>query len=299
MSADSAEGGRPPSGKALPPPIYHLAGVAAKREGDHSHDTWHVRVVHESIAGHSLPMIVKAIPSQVTMAVELACGLAARELRLNVPQPALVLADRSDLPDLETKMPGGDQVVLIGSHYQRPDALFAEAVQESAAAEELIWQNVCSGPVARQGAVWDELIANPDRHCENVLFDGTTWWLIDHDQALAPAAQFTQEPQGEHVRRQAIEYNAEVNQLATELTRRFAGQHQSILEQARRIDSGAKRLHALTTYAATWTHPVLTVHHVLQLVSVVLGLIHLRLPALKEKIGRRVGIPSPGDSLFR
>lgn len=38
------------SGKFLPPPIYYLAGTAVKREGDFSHDTWHVRVVHEAIA---------------------------------------------------------------------------------------------------------------------------------------------------------------------------------------------------------------------------------------------------------
>lgn len=293
MSAEATPS-KTPGGRALPPPIYHLAGAASKRDGDHTHEAWHVRVVHEAIPGYSLPMIVKAVPSQVTMAIEIACGLAARELRLNVPQPGLVVADRAELPEIDDDTPG-DRLLLVGSHYQRPDALFAEAVANSRAAEDMIWEKLCATGVAKQGAAFDELIANPDRHCENVIFDGTTWWLFDHDQALEPAHAYSTRHTDPHARQEAIAHSAATNLLAQELVRRYARQVQMIMEQCKRLNSGAKRLNALAGYAFGWKHPDHQVQAVLQLVAVVLGLIGLRLPALAEKLQARVdpGRPSP------
>lgn len=257
------------------------------RDGDHTHDAWHVRVVHADAGNQSLPMIVKRIPSQVTAAVEIACGLAARELRLNVPMAGLVVAEREDLPGLEDDVPG-DRFLLVGSHYQRPDALYAEVVDNDPAAESLIWDSLCATSVGRQGAAWDELIANPDRHCENVLFDGTTWWLFDHDQALEPASSFATNTENQGARLDAIAFNAAENQLAEQLTRRYSGQLQAIMDQIRRLDTGGKRLHTLAHYAREWKHPDAEIQHVLQLIGVVLGLIHLRLPALAEKLQNRL-----------
>jgi hypothetical protein len=254
-------------------------------------------VVHEAIAGYSIPMIVKAVRSQIVLAIEVACGMAARELRLAVPQPGLVVADRSDLPDIDEGILG-DRLLLVGSHYQRPDALFAEAVENSPAAEEMIWTKVCESPLAPQGAAWDELIANPDRHCENVLFDGTTWWLFDHDQALAPAAAFAGGLSNTDARQEAIQFNAQVNLLADQLMRRYAGREKSIVDQHRKLEQGAKRLQALARYAESWTHKDQDVHSTLQLIGVVLGLIHLRLPTLAEKLQMRVNITAPGNSLW-
>lgn len=296
MSADPTTT-KTAGGRALPPPIYYLSGAAAKRDGDHSHDAWHVRVVHESIPGYSIPMIVKSVPSQVTLAVEVACGLAARELRLNVPQPGLVVAEREDLPDIDEGTTG-QRLLLVGSHYQRPDALFAEAVENSSAAEEMVWSKLCATAVAKQGAVFDELIANPDRHCENVLFDGTTWWLFDHDQALRPATDFTARPGDDRARQEVIDHNAAVNQLALELVRRYSKQTQAIMEQCRRLNGSAKRLNALAGYAHGWTHADAQVQHVLQLIAVVLGLISLRLPALAEKLQARIDPGRPTTALW-
>lgn len=299
MSAEATEPSKKEvTGKSLPPPIYHLAGPAVKRNGDFSHDTWHVRVVHEAIAGYSIPMIVKAVGSPITLAVEVACGMAARELRLAVPQPGLVVADREDLPDIDDDIVG-HRLLLVGSHYQKPDALFAEAVENSPSAEELIWSKVCESHVASQGAAWDELIANPDRHCENVLFDGTDWWLFDHDQALAPAAGYAGGQSHKSTRDDAIAFSAKVNLLADQMVRRYAGNQQSIIAQSRRLDQGAKRLLALARYAENWTHSDPDVHSSLQLIGVVLGLIHLRLPALAQKLQMRLKIPpTQHQSLF-
>ena len=283
--------GTAPSGKVLAPPIYHLAGTAELQDGDHSHDVWSVRVVHADMPNYTLPMIVKALPSAVTVAVELACGLAAKELRLNVPQPGLVVADRDDLPGLADSYVG-KRLLLVGSHFQQRDALFAAAVENSSAAEKMIWDSVCETPVGRQGAAWDELIANPDRHCENLLFDGTQWWLFDHDQALSPAAAFVS-AQGEmQTRLDAITHSASVNCLAAELLQRYGGQHEAIAEQSRRLNSGTRRLQALANFARHWTHPDAEVQTLLKLIAIVLELIQLRLPALAEQLQRRIAPPS-------
>lgn len=276
-----------PSGRVLAPPIFHLAGTAELQDGDHTHDCWHARVVHETLANHSLPMIVKAMPSQVGLAIELACGLAARELRVSVPQPGLVLADRDDLPGIRPSV-RGKRILLVGSHYQERDALFAGAVEDEAA-EEMVWRSVCSSPAACQGGAWDELIANPDRHCENLLFDGKTWWLFDHDQALAPANDFTRNEQDARTRQDAIAHVAAANGLVHEFLTRHLGQHLAVLQQTRKLDGGKKRLHALSVYARHWTHSDTGIQQVLQLSAVVLGLIHLRLPALAEQLARRTG----------
>lgn len=276
------------------PPVYHLAGTAQARGcGEYSHDTWYARVVPMNPGMHSLPMIVKRIPSPVVAAVEIACGLAARELRLNVPLPGLVVAERDDLPELEEDVPG-QRFLLVGSHYQQPDALFAEVVAGHPAAEELIWERVCSTLIARQGAAWDELIANPDRHSENLLFDGSTWWLFDHDQALAPAKHYTADAGDAQRRMQALAHNAVENQLAEQLRQRLRDDIRAILEQSRKLEAGTRRLHALALQSRAWTHPESEIQHLLQLVSLILGLIHLRLPALAEKLHHRLGQPIVG-----
>jgi hypothetical protein len=285
-----------PAGKSLPPPVYYLAATADKRDGDHSNDVWRARVVHDSLPNQSLPMMVKALTSQVSMAVEIACALAARELRLPVPLPGLVYAERSMLLGIRPKYPG-EVVLLVGSHYQRPDALLAELLEDNPAGEELVWQRLCETPTARQGAVLDELIANPDRHCENVLFDGVSWWLFDHDQALAPAATFVAKSELVAARQAAIDFTAKANRLAHQLLLRHRDKH-GILEQIRKVDSGSKRLHALAQYSRHWTHPDPRINETLQLVGVVLGLIHLRLPALAEKINARLGNLPPTPSLW-
>jgi hypothetical protein len=278
-----------PSGRSLPPPIYHISTVGELQDGDFTHDCWHARVTHETIPSHSIPMIVKVVRSPITLAIEIACGMAAKELRLNVPAPGLVVADREDLPGLSDEIQG-KRILLVGSHYHRPDAIFAEVIANSPAAEEMVWQAICATVAAKQGAAWDELIANPDRHCENLLFDGSQWWLFDHDQALAPAAHYAERESDVAARQAAVDFNAHVNLLAAELQRRFANQQHAILEQIRRIDSGARRLHGLATYSRSWTHADKEICAALELIGLVLGLVHLRVPALAEKLQARLGV---------
>ncbi len=280
------------SGFTQPPPIYHLAGTASKRSGNHTHPVWLGRVVHEQIAGESLPMIVKLLDSQVTAAVELSCALAARELRLPVPRPGLVVAERSLLPGVPDSVKG-EVLLLVGSHYQRPDAFMASVTASGGeAAEDHIWRTLCDSSTGAPAAAFDELVANADRHCENILFDGAQWWLFDHDLALPPASQYVVSPELRERRLEAIAFMAKANQIAREMLRRRPRDH-SILAQPTQFDSRSKGVRALAIRAESWRHPDTQLDAIFRLTSVVLGLIHLRLPALAEQLNTRLGSADP------
>lgn len=280
------------TGLAEPPPIYHLAGTAAKRDGNHTHPVWLGRVIHEQIAGESLPMIVKLLDSQVTAAVELACALAARELRLPVPRPGLVVAERDLLPGVPDSV-RGDLLLLVGSHFQRPDAFMAAVTADGDdAAKDHIWRTLCDSPTGAPAAAFDELVANADRHCENVLFDGAQWWLFDHDLALPPASEYVVSHDMKERRLAAIEFMAKANQIAHEMLRRRPKDH-SILAQPTNFDARSKAVRALAIRAEGWHHPDHHIEGIFRLTSVVLGLIHLRLPALAEHLRTRLGQSNP------
>jgi hypothetical protein len=280
------------TGLAERPPIYHLAGTASRREGNHTHPVWLGRVVHEQVAGESLPMIVKLLDSQVTAAVELSCALAARELRLPVPRPGLVVAERSLLTGVPESVKG-EVLLLVGSHYQRPDSFMAAVVAAGDdAAEEHIWRTLCVSPTGAPAAAFDELVANADRHCENVLFDGAQWWLFDHDMALPPASQYVVSPNLKERRLEAIAFMAKANQIAREMLQRRPKDH-SMMTQPTQFDSRTTAVKALSIRAEGWHHADPNIEAVFRLTSVVLGLIHLRLPALGEQLRARIGNPNP------
>jgi hypothetical protein len=280
------------SGLSEQPPIYHLAGTASRREGRHTHPVWLGRVVHEQVAGESLPMIIKLLDSQVTAAVELACALAARELRLPVPRPGLVVAERALLTCVPDSIKG-EVLLLVGSHYQRPDSFMAAVTAGGDdAAEEHIWRRLCDSSTGAPAAAFDELVANADRHCENVLFDGAQWWLFDHDSALPPASQYVVSPNLKERRLEAIAFMAKANQIAREMLQRRPRDH-SLLSQPTQFDTRSKAVRALAIRAEGWHHADPHIEAIFRLTSVVLGLIHLRLPALGEHLRTRIGNPNP------
>jgi hypothetical protein len=280
------------TGLPEPLPIYHLAGTASRKEGNHVNPVWLGRVVHEQVAGESLPMIVKLLNSQVTAAVELSCALAARELKLPVPRPGLVVAEREHLPGLPDSVPG-KFLLLVGSHYQRPDAFMAAVTAGGGeAAEDHIWRTVCESQTGAPAAAFDELVANADRHCENILFDGSQWWLFDHDLALPPASQYVLSPDLKARRLEAIAFMAKANQIAREMLRRRPLDH-AMLAQPSEFDNRSKAVRTLAIRAENWHHADPHIEAIFRLTSVVLGLIHLRLPALGEQLRVRVGNPTP------
>jgi hypothetical protein len=78
--------------------------------------------------------------------------------------------------------------------------------------------------VGCKGAAWDELIASPDRHHQNALFDGVNWWLFDHDQALLESGAFckTMDPTQRSL---MCTFSARCNILAKQMVKRLRSQN--------------------------------------------------------------------------
>lgn len=239
-------------------------------------------------------MIVKWLAKTETLASELACSLAARALKLNVPNGALVLCEREQLPGIPARVRGGptDLVMCYGSEYQWPDDTVARPKGAEAQAE-WVWGKVCNTPQGAAGGVWDELVANEDRHHENVVFDGQRWWLIDHEKALSTVAKVMKQFAQTVARRSVIEHRGKRNQLATEMLRRRSADHKMealppswlqlrqrlawLVDQSRQWDG------------ATGMPPVDTV---LFMCHIYLQGIDLRLPALAYLLSQRMARPS-------
>lgn len=273
------------------PPIFHLLAPAERLVGDHTNLAWRGQVGASDGASRAVPMIVKRVPSQIQICIELACALAAQALLLPIPAPGLVIAERQDLPGLpETE--GGNEVLLVGSMYKNPDALFAKVVEGDPAADELVWNRLCSSPAGAQGAAWDELVVNADRHSQNALFDGAQWWLFDHDLALPKASDFIRLEQQE--RTAVLDFTARCNLLAEQMLSRRPSDHGMHLQP----DEFARRRRSLTVMvdlSTGWTHENNTIASLLQITAHLLSMINLRLPSLGLHLQRRLNQPNAND----
>ena len=167
------------------PPIYQMLSGGTLVPGQHQNKVWSglAQIPGSTEPGTSL--IVKWVAKKEILATELACSLAAQALRLQVPRGFLVIAEKDQLPGLPARVTGGahDKVICFGSELQWQDDTIGRPVG-SQAVEEWVWKRLCQTDQGPVGAVWDELVANEDRHYQNVVFDGKRWWLIDHEYSL-------------------------------------------------------------------------------------------------------------------
>lgn len=113
-----------------------------------------------------LSAIVKTIPEREIL-IECLCSVLGQFMGLPIPRPMIV----SD----------SQEGVLFGSEEQPHPDLKRCQISQVLVAEMLInWDML---PTA---CVFDEWIANPDRHGGNILTNGAgEFWLIDHGLALA------------------------------------------------------------------------------------------------------------------
>jgi hypothetical protein len=272
------------------PPIFTLSGTATPLKGDHLNLVWQ-GMAHRTgpIEEPGMPVVAKYFgqaPGKI--AIELACGLAGVALDLPIPQPALVIADREFLPDV----PAGasDQVLLFGSWFEPSQQLLRRPQNE-----KFVWNKVCESKAGAPGAIWDELVANDDRHYKNFLFDGAKWWLIDHDKALPPLAQLERQVAaligaGSQT---LVEFRASVNQLAMKMLFHRPENHGMQTEAAAILRLKAQ-VDTMCLYVRAWTHENDQLNELLKHTSVVLDAIKLRLPAVSLLISRRLSHPEYG-----
>lgn len=123
-----------------------------------------VKAIASTAAGE-IPVIAKSL-SLRQVAVETICAVFGRIAGLPIPEPIL-------LQDENGKW-------LYGSVYtEHPNFAQYASLSEIAVADEL-----AKWPALSSAACFDEIIANPDRNDENLLYDGAGFFLIDHDMCL-------------------------------------------------------------------------------------------------------------------
>jgi hypothetical protein len=280
------------------PPIYHLMATADPFSGEDQHlnPAWRGLVSFPMSTEPSIPMAIKYLgQSSVKIAVELACGFAALALKLPVPKPALVYCNRRDLPALPQSVTG-DVLLLFGSSFTPEDTIWARAKLNSAFAEELIWQRVCEDIVGSKGAAWDELIANPDRHHNNLIFDGLKWWLFDHDKAIPPVAQIVDLQISSVLLKEFPDFVSRANILAQEMLKRRPNDH-AIEKQPAQFDKQRDQLKAVAVLLSAWKTEDPRLQGILTDAALLAGLIASRLPSLALHLSRRLG-GKDGESLW-
>ena len=273
-----------------PPPIYQMLSGGTVVPGQHLNKVWSglAQVPGSTEPGTSL--IIKWVPKKEVLATELACSLAAQALRLQVPPGVLVLAERDQLPGLPARVVGGsrDAVLCFGSELQWPDNTAGRPVGGEAV-EEWVWRRLCQTAEGPVGAVWDELVANEDRHHQNVVFDGHQWWLIDHEYSLSPVAKVMKRFAEQTTRQAVIDYQSKTNLLAFEvLTRRSDHKMEQIPDKWGNLK---QRLNWMAAQARQWTTGVSEIDTVLMMTHIYLSSIELRLPALRLHLDRRLQNP--------
>jgi hypothetical protein len=232
-------------------------------------------------------MIVKWLPSHLAICIEYASALAAQCLKLPVPTPGIVIAEKSDLPGIPNSA-GGEQIILIGSEYKVRDAFFAQATNDNPAAEEFVWNKLCASSSAASGAAWDELIANDDRHFQNAL---------DHDRALPSSATFCKTPNDPKIRSDLIEFRAKCNILAEKTVERNKLNH-DIESQPTSFEKHKTKLAVLAAEAKKWSHADSRLHEIYATTATLLNAIELRLPALAQHIQARIMKPGAEELLW-
>ncbi|NIF78901.1 hypothetical protein F3J20_16155 [Paraburkholderia sp. Cy-641] len=185
--------------------------------------------------------------------------------------------------------------MLFGSVFQPPDPFFVRRTTDDPLAAEFIWSKVCENEVAPVGAAWDELVANPDRHVQNLLFDGGKWWLFDHNLALQPLSKLYSSIDQESAQAKIIDYVARVNQILDQLKQRRPHDH-GVREEADKMLRQSKRLKILAIEMEKWQVDR-RFSETIKMAALIVNLIALRLAPLALYVDRRLEVPTE-DSLW-
>lgn len=273
------------------PPVMRLLSTGTLLAGNHQNKVWRGMAQVPNSLEPGLPMIIKWVPKNETLAAELACALAGRALKLQIPPGFLVLAEKADLPGLPSRVVGEPShlVLCYGSELQWPDDTLMRP-NTSDAIEEWIWQRLCNTPQGAVGGVWDELVVNDDRHHENVVWDGQRWWLIDHEYSLPSVSKAMKKFSDQILRQGVIDESARENTLVSETLRRRPNDHKMDALPAS-WQSQRQRLNWVADQARKWKTGLPPVDTVLMMTEFYLRGIELRLPALALHLHKRMAQP--------
>lgn len=275
------------------PPVNRMLSPGTLLSGDHVNKVWRGMTQAPMSTEPGVPMIIKWVEKKERLAAELACALAARALRLQVPAGVLVLAQKDQLHGVPARVSGDDDaaVLCFGSELQWPDDTMAKPMGTDAA-REWVWSRLCQSPQGSAGGVWDELVANEDRHTDNVVFDGVRWWLIDHERTLTPLNKLMMKFAESAIRQTVIEHRTPSNPIAVEMVQRRPHDHKMEALPPALVNLRV-RLQWLADQAQKWHTGLRDVDTVFMMTEIYLRSIDLRLPALAMHIHDRLAKPTP------
>lgn len=122
---------------------------------------------------------------------EAICAIIGRQIGLPIPEPILVNLPEHLMFDLVGEKNEGNKV-CIGFGSKDADYPSLNRVL-NIKDDELIWAKLRAHTKSLEAAIFDEWIANSDRHWGNLLYDGGDEFIfIDHDLALPDQAKSSQ-----------------------------------------------------------------------------------------------------------
>lgn len=130
--------------------------------GEGANQPW--RGIAATVAGE-VAVIAKRISNR-EMAVEVVCAALGRSAGLPIPEPLLLLDSANEW------------------HFGSADTGHPNISQFVSSQDNSILDELERWPELLAAACFDELIANPDRHDGNILFNGQGFLLIDHGLCL-------------------------------------------------------------------------------------------------------------------
>lgn len=231
--------------------------------------------------------VVKLLEPATTLPIELACAMAGNLLGNDIPQPVLVWADRTDLPDLPMRIKT-EQVLLFGCAFIEQDVFFEQlaAFETNKTLDNAVWGSFCDDQKrAAKGASLDEFITNFDRHTRNLRFDGKRWWLIDHDCALL-------QTHNQDLTTMGAGFPSSDNQIAQALLERRPMDH-GMSAAARHAHDKITDLAVMAANAAQWRSTDPELQNIWTRTAAVLALLARRLPMLELMIEQRIGNKDP------
>lgn len=141
--------------------VLRLLPLNNEHKGINDKSTWRATV--RTIEG-DLSAIVKKIPDNEII-IEIVCALLGRAIDLPIPRPLIVNDEKHG--------------ILFGSQDEgHPD------LKHSLIPQDMIMGFLSRWAELPKASVFDEWIANYDRHGGNILTNGLEFWLIDHGLAL-------------------------------------------------------------------------------------------------------------------
>lgn len=245
--------------------------------------------VMDIATGSTVQCVFKHMSHLGKLPVEMACALTGAVLGNQIPKPCLVQVPRGLLAELPESAYVHQSAYLFGSTYVTEGGFLEQLAEASdSTIDNAVWNHFCSNEsMAAKGAALDELLANWDRHTKNMRFDGKSWWLFDHDQALGPA-------HGKDATKVAANFKAHDNKIAVNLKQRRPSDH-GMPNAARLAHNKQTTVAALAAKAFMWQHTNPDVTAIWRQTAQLIDLLSRRLPMLQSLIGERIHTPKASD----